>query len=535
MTASSWRSSSMGSPYHSPTDARESSGAPAACRKMPVDRGTRCIGSGGASPIDTQSIALTRRQFGGGLVATLAVLAGGCATISPSEEKKLGAEAAEEVERTVGLVSDPKIVAYVRQVAGRMAQVAKRADVAWQFNVTDDVEPNAFALPGGYVYVTRGLLALCNSEDELAGVIGHEMAHVLERHAARRVGAATPFAVLFGVPAGILGAVSPTLGGIVSGTGELASGAVLASYSRDQERDADQRGIALAAGAGWDPAALAAFLYTVEREEALAGHDPNRPGFFATHPATPERVGNIRKAASSQTRAAAPPIAGTRGVFLQKLEGLVVGDNPATGMFLGPLFVHPVFDVALEMPAKWKTVNTAEAAGAVAPDGDAAVVLSLSDDGDDPVAGARSDGISDAQVKQLQRVRVASLPAARLTADTRSGQRVVLTWIAHRKRIFRVTAIARVRDWSRYGETLEQAGNTFRPLRPADRERLVESRLRIRPAGAGETVAQVLARGGSTWNAAQVAVANGPTVDAKLQTGWPVKVPVSQRYDASRG
>ena len=480
-------------------------------------------------------VALTRREFGGGLAATLAVLASGCATISPSEEKKLGAEAAEEVERTVGLISDPKIVGYVRQVAGRMAQVAKRSDVAWQFNVTDDIEPNAFALPGGYVYVTRGLVALLNSEDELAGVLGHEMAHVLERHAARRVGAATPFALLFGIPAGILGAVSPSLGGIVEGTGELASGMVLASYSRDQERDADKHGIVLAAGAGWDPVGLASFLHTLEREEALAGNDPNRPGFFATHPATPERVENVRTAARAQTRATATPFAASRSAFLQKLEGLVVGDNPAAGVFLGSLFVHPGFDLALEMPAKWKTVNTAEAAGAVAPDGDAAVVLSDSGEGDDPVAAAREDGLKDPQLKQVQRTRVASLPAAVLVADTRSGQRVRLTWIAYRKHVFRVTGLARTRDWGRYGTTLEKTAGTFRALRPEDRERLVESRLRVRPASAGETVAQVLARGGGTWNAAQMAVANGTTVDAKLQAGWPVKVPVSQRYEGGRG
>ncbi len=407
--------------------------------------------------------------------------------------------------------------------------------MTWQFNVTDDVEANAFALPGGYVYVTRGLVALLNSEDELAGVLGHEMAHVLERHAARRAGAATPFALLFGIPAGILGVISPTLGGIVGGTGELASGMVLASYSRDQERDADQRGIGLAARAGWDPAALASFLHTLEREEALAGQDPKRPGFFATHPATPERVGNVRAAARSQARGAATPIAGTRGAFLGKLEGLVVGDNPAAGVFLGSVFVHPGFDVALEMPAKWKTINTAEAAGAVAPDGDAAVVLSLSGPGNDPIAIARADGLSDDQVKKLQRVRVASLPAALLVADTRSGQRAVLTWIAYQQRVFRVTGLARVRDWGRYGSVLERTAGTFRPLLLSDHERLVESRLRVRPAGAGETVAEVLARGGGTWTAAQVAVANGVATDAKLEPGWPVKVPVSRRYDGSRG
>jgi len=161
--------------------------------------------------IGTAPARLTRREFGGGLVAAVAVLGTGCAAISPSEERKLGEEAAEEVERMVGLVSDPRLVGYVRQVAGRIAAAAKRPDVTWEFNVTDDIEPNAFALPGGYVYVTRGLVALLNSEDELAGVLGHEMAHVLERHAARR---RPPAALRGSTPSGCARS-SP--GGCVSG------------------------------------------------------------------------------------------------------------------------------------------------------------------------------------------------------------------------------------------------------------------------------------------------------------------------------
>jgi predicted Zn-dependent protease len=198
---------------------------------------------------------------GGGLAASLAMLSGACAslTMSPDEERKLGREEADEVERTVGLVRDPDLLRYVRQVADRLERVAPPADVSWAVNVTDDAEPNAFALPGAWLYVTRGLLVLLNSEAELAGVLGHEMAHVLQRHAARRVRAATPFALLFGIPAGILSTVSPTLGGIVGGTGHLASSLALAPYSRDQEREADQVGIALAARAGFDPAALAEF------------------------------------------------------------------------------------------------------------------------------------------------------------------------------------------------------------------------------------------------------------------------------------
>jgi predicted Zn-dependent protease len=473
---------------------------------------------------------MTRREWSGGFAATLALLAGGCATMSPSEERRLGDEAAQEVEQTVGLVRDPKLVGYVRQIGGRLAQAAQRPDITWRFNVADDPDANAFALPGGWVYVTRGLLVLLNSEDELAGVVGHEMAHVIERHAARRASAATPFAAIFGVPAAILGSFSPTLGGIVAGTGKLASSAVLAPYSRDQEREADTRGIVLAAHAGYDPGALATFLKTLERAEALAGQGSHRQSFFSTHPATPERIGSVEAAARSQPRTPGTPIAGSRPAFVGRLEGLVVGDDPATGVFLGSLFVHPGLDVVLAMPPGWKTINNPDVAAAVAPDGDAAVLLNMVGAGEDPVAGAKADGLPEALLKRVQRVQVTGLPAARLIADTRDNDRVALTWIAHHQRILRITGMTGIREWERYSAAFERTTTSFRPLTPADRERIVESRLRLRLANAGETVAQVLARGGGTWTAARTAVANGTTLAARLDAGWPVKVPVAQRY-----
>ena len=473
---------------------------------------------------------LTRREWSRGFVAAAAVLAAGCGTISPSREHELGRGEAEEVERAIGLLQEPRMLDYVRQVGGRLAEAAQRSDLSWQFNVADDAAANAFALPGGWVYVTRGLLVLLNTEDELAGVLGHEMAHVLERHAVRRVEAATPFAVLFGVPAAILGTVSPTVGDVVSGTGRLASGVVLASYTRDQEREADDRGIALAARAGWDPRALASALHTLERDDALGRKEASRRGFFASHPSAPERVARIEAAA--QTDAAALS-AGRRAAFVRRLEGLVVGDNPATGVFVGPRFVHPDLDVALEMPAQWKTLKSREAAGALAPDGDGALIVHVVTVGDDPVAGARADGLAEAQLKRLQHRQISSLPAAGLVASTRDGDRVALTWIAHRRRIVRVTGVTKAAAWERYGGALERATQSFRALRASDREHIVHSRLRIRPAAAGETVAQVLGRGGGTWNAAQMAVANGTTQEARLDAGWPVKVPVAERYGSA--
>ena len=481
---------------------------------------------------------LTRRQCCAGLIALLGGLAtGGCAAVSPREEQRIGREEAEEVERTVGLVRDPRVAGYIVAIGQRLARASGRADIAWQWSVADEPAPNAFAVPGGWVYVTRGLLALANREDEVAGVLAHEMAHVMERHSVRQASAATPLAVLFGVPSGILGMVSPTLGGIVGGTGRLVAGLTLAPYSREQEREADRIGVALTARAGWDPGALGEFLGVLERAETLAGAATSKgQSFFATHPSTPERMAAIETVARSASRASEPPMAARRATFLGRIEGLVIGASAAHGVFVGPLFLHADLDLALEMPAGgWTTANTPRAAGAVAPEQAAAVLLQLRGNGSDPVAGARADGLTEAQVGRLRRFQISGLPAAALAATTRDRMYVDLTWIAHRGRVFRVTGVCQEIERGRYRPIFEQTAATFRPLKPEDRTRIVENRLRIRPARAGETVAEVGSRGGAAWPPPLSAVANGVAPDRKLEAGWPVKVSVTERYRPTPG
>ena len=449
--------------------------------------------------------------------------------MSPQEERQIGGKEAQEIEKTVGLVRDRRLVEYISSIGARLERAAGRAAIAWQWSVADDPEMNAFALPGGWVYVTRGLLALSNREDELAGVLAHEMAHVLERHAVKRVGAATPLAVLFGVPSGILGMVSPSLGAIVGGAGRIVSGLALAPYSREQELAADRIGIALAARAGWDPAALGGLLGTLERAEALSGSGAKR-SFFATHPSTPDRVAKIDAVAGSLSRAPVAPITGSRAAFLGRLDGLVIGNNAANGVFMGQLFLHPDFDLALAMPANWKTGNSPEAAGAIAPGESAVVLLHLVGDGNDPVAGAKADGLTDAQLERIRRVQSSPLPAAALTARTRHGTYIALTWIAHRSRIFRVTGVCGGADWERYRPEFERTAASIRPLRSDEKERIVQSRLRIRAARAGESIAELLARGGATWTPAQAALVNGVAPERRLDRDWPAKVAISERY-----
>ncbi len=448
----------------------------------------------------------TRRQCCLGLLTTFAApLLTGCGTgssgpslVSAKKERELGQEAAAEIERTMGLVQDPALVAYVGEIGRRLAAQTAPQNVSYEFYVADDTEPNAFALPGGFVYTTRGLLALANSEDELAGVMGHEIGHVVARHSVRQLEASTPFTLLFGVPSAIVGVVSPGLGRIVGGVGTLTSGLVLAPYSRDQEREADRIGIELAARAGWDPAGLPSMLHTLEREQALAGSDPSRISFFANHPATPERVRDTTARARTLTRGAAYPIAATRPTFLAHLDGLVVGPDPASGIFVGNAFQHPALGLVLEMPAGWKTKNTPAAAIATQPNGRAAVALQPAAEGDDPLNGARADGLNEEQMGQLTRRIISGLPAVQLIA--RDGDaRMHLTWIAHQHRVFRVTGVAAIRDFESYRETFVRTASSFRGLRPDERERIVEVRLRAYPVRSGEGLAAFINRTGGVW------------------------------------
>src|SRR5438876_307124 len=251
--------------------------------------------------------------------------------MSAATERRIGAEQAAEVARTIGLVDDPKLGTYVQEVGQRLAARSPRRDVTYTFAVVDMAEPNAFALPGGEIFVSRGLLVLATSEDELTGVLGHEIGHVAARHAARRVTRAAPLALVTALGAGITGLVSPAVGGLLGGVGELANSALLAPYSRDQEREADRVGQEIVAGAGYDPAAFSTFLHTLEREEALHRDQARAWSFFATHPPTPERVATTAQEAAHLTRAVPAPIAASDADFLAHLYGLFVGPSAYAG------------------------------------------------------------------------------------------------------------------------------------------------------------------------------------------------------------
>jgi predicted Zn-dependent protease len=459
--------------------------------------------------------------------------------VSTDREKQLGREEAQRVEQEMGLLPDPALRSYVQAVGSRLAAQSPRRDVEYRFQVVDSPEPNAFALPGGYVYVTRGLLVITNSEDELATVIGHEIGHVAARHSAQQISRAAPLAAVTGLGAAVTGLVSPSLGRAVADAGGTASQFVLAPFSRDQEREADRVGQELAASAGWNPAALPAFLRAMSREEELERGGPRRPGFLDTHPSTPERVAATTEYARELARAPRAPVAQDRSAYLRRLDGLVVGPRASHGVFQGQQFLHPDLGFTVRFPDTWATENDAEQVAAMAPDQKALVMVELAAEGSDPLAGARAleQALKTPIARSARVSSVNGLPVARAQLRGRAGDGDVLVqfaWIAYGGHVYQIAGVTPLDRSAAFQPTFDGVIQSFRALRPEERAAIREVRLRLVEARAGETLAALAARSGTVWSAAMVAVANGLAPDARLAAGQLVKVPVAEPYLPAR-
>jgi predicted Zn-dependent protease len=451
--------------------------------------------------------------------------------VSAAQESKIGREEAEKVEAQMGLVIDAKISTYVREIGRRLAEHSPRRDVEYRFHVVDAPEPNAFALPGGYIYVSRGLLALVNSEDELAGAIGHEIGHVAARHHVRSVTLAAPFAVVLGLPAAIVGTISETLGKVVAAPGKITGGLVLAGHSRQQERQADRIGMEMAASAGWDPGALSTILHALEREDELSRGEPRRPDFFDSHPAMPERVKSTAERAETLESAPARRVAADRKALLDRLEGLMVGANPAGGVFVEGDFLHPELGFALTFPKDWKTDNQPLFVIAVPPEGDGktAIVLGLIGEIEDPVEAARADGLDKRMLDELDEIEINGLRAVRAVGEKR-GSGFDLTWIAHGGHVYRIASVSPASEFAQHRDSFRAVARSFRPLRGKDRARIRENRLRVRPGREGESLAAFLQRTDGSWSPAEAAIANGLEREDRLGRGQLLKVPILQQY-----
>ena len=432
----------------------------------------------------------------------------------PAEEARVGAEEHPKIiARFGGVYSDPQVSGYVAEIGGRLVHNADVANRRFTFTVLNTPVVNAFALPGGYVYVTRGLIALADSEAELAGVLAHEIGHVTARHTAERYSRS----VVAGLGTALLDAI--TNSGDVGRLAQLGGELYLRGFSREQEYEADTLGIRYMRHTGYDPQAQASFLNSLNRHSALLSRIEGRAGaerefyFFATHPRTVDRIHRAIAAASeSDPRSAAER---RRGMFLDAIDGMIYGDGPEQGFARGRTFSHPKLRFTFTAPPGFRLVNTVRAVFARGPD-EAVIRFDTADRtaAADPLRYLTGEWAANAKLQDAERIQINGLDAA--TASTRvvgRGGEADLRLVAIRfnsNTLFRILFMTPTNLTRELATELRRTTYSFRRLTEREAAALHPLRLRVAEVRSGETLETFAAKARFEPNAAEwLRVLNG--------------------------
>ena len=412
-------------------------------------------------------LPLSSLLFAGGL--TLAPM--GCARnpvtgknelslVSESQEIQMGKEAAAQVQQSIGYYNDPALQAYVSGIGMKMAKASERPNLPWEFHVVNDASVNAFALPGGFIFVTRGLMTAINDEAELATVVGHEIGHVTNRHSVQQMSKAELAQVGLGIGS-ILSSDVAKLAGLASQGLSL----LFLKYSRDAENQADKAGFRYALNANYNVSEMANVFQTLDRMSQASGGG-KLPEWLSTHPDPGTRVQNTEQRLDTLSRSLANTIT-NRDVYLQHIAGLTYGEDPRQGFFEGSTFYHPDLRFQLTYPQGWQTQNTPDAVVAMSPQQDAIIQLGLA--GQTPPQQAAQQFLSQqgVQAGNTSTQPVNGLPAASgyFQAQTQQGTiQGIVTFLSYNGNTYGLLGYAPSGKFSQYDQIVQQAIRSFGPL-----------------------------------------------------------------------
>jgi len=463
------------------------------------------------------------------VLVTLSLVAG-CATnpvtgrrelalMSETQEIEMGRQGAADVKSSFGLYPDVALQAYVNRIGQSLAKSSERPALAWEFHVLDDAAVNAFALPGGFIFVTRGLLAHMTNEAELASVLGHEAGHVTARHSVQQMSRQQ----LASIGLGLGSVLSPVIAryGQVAGSG---LGLLFLKYGRDDETQADRLGFRYALANGYDTREMIAVFQMLQQDALLSGVG-RLPEWRSSHPDPENRIGTVQQLVAESRQDFNSKTVGARE-FLQRIDGMVYGENPRLGYFEGSRFLHPDLKFALTFPAGWTTQNTSDAVTAMSGAQDALLQL-RSVQGTAAEASASFFGQQGLQVGarsqgSIHGNRTVSAEFS-ATGEGSSAVRGVATFIEFGGTTWGIVGYSTADRFGSYSATFQRTIESIDRLTDPAALAVQPLHLRLDAAPRVMSLQQFNAQFPSSISMAELALINGMEASGSVQAGQQVK------------
>jgi predicted Zn-dependent protease len=453
--------------------------------------------------------------------------------LSEAEEIAIGQQQDVEIRREMGVYDDPELQRYVNDIGQQLARASHRPNLPWSFTIVDSPAINAFALPGGYIYLTRGILAYLDDESELAGVLGHEIGHVTARHAAQ----AYTRQAQAGIGLAILSIFVPSAAPFAD-LGSAGLSVLFLSHGREAELEADRLGVEYGSSVGYDPAGVPRFLATLARIHKLS--ERGVPNWLSTHPDPGSRVVKAEPVATKFASDAARAL--NRDQYLERINGLVFGDKPEDGVVRANEFLHPLLRIGVRFPEGWELTNTESAVLAQEPGTQHFMVLQ---EVEQPSGGqayrGQAPSVADAAVAQMRRAgyTVVDGRVERINGNdahiglyrgnAKDVGRVLMraAHIAIGRQLYVVAGFAPEQEFELVDRDILPAVQTFRQLTTAEASAIRPNRISFYDVKSGDSWQSIAARQGRSFvNAATLAIMNDRDVSTQPQPGDRVKIVV---------
>lgn len=490
------------------------------------------------------SIRSLTRRAGIPALALTSLLVAGCATnpatgeselslVGEQQEIQMGREAHEQISAQLGFYPDQDLQRYVNDIGQELAARSERPDLPWTFRVVDDASVNAFALPGGFVYVTRGLMAHLTSEAQVAGVLAHEIGHITAKHAVNRISRAQ--LAQLGVGLGMVFVEELRPFGDVANVGMQL---LFLKFSRDDENESDALAVRYTSRLNYDPREMGDVFATLQALGEGEASQGRVPGWLSTHPDPGDRQAHVMRLVEASEGFDPSQAMVRRTAYVRQLDGMVFGPNPREGYFdADNVFYHPELEFRMAFPRGWQTLNQKQAVQALSPEQDALMAVTFARESSARAgldAFARQEGV---EIGQTSTQSVGGFPAvwAEFRARAQQGTlRGVVTFLEYGGNVYRIMGYGPEQAWSRNARTVTSSIGTFRRETDADVLAVQPKRIDLVDLDRTLSMSEFMSRYPSDAEMRTVALINQTSPDGSLSGGTLAKrlvggVALSQR------